>query len=118
LTGKVVLLTFGSSRCPNPDYCLRLSNNLEKVERRFLPCVPRELIVITFAINPEHDNGTTFTEYAAVWKADLAKWHFLADTLPEIKDIVATFGINFWRKEGLLTHSLHTVIIDRSGKLA
>ena len=26
--------------------------------------------------------------------------------------------MNFWRGEGLLTHSLHTVVIDRSGRLA
>lgn len=28
------------------------------------------------------------------------------------------FGVNFWSSEGLLTHTLHTVIIDRKGKLA
>jgi len=27
-------------------------------------------------------------------------------------------AMNFWREEGLLTHSLHTVIIDRKGRLA
>jgi protein SCO1 len=26
--------------------------------------------------------------------------------------------MDFWRDEGLLTHSLHTVIIDRRGQLA
>lgn len=26
--------------------------------------------------------------------------------------------MNFWPDEGLLTHSLHTVVIDREGKLA
>jgi protein SCO1/2 len=25
--------------------------------------------------------------------------------------------MNFWRTEGLLTHSLHTAVLDRSGKL-
>jgi protein SCO1/2 len=27
------------------------------------------------------------------------------------------FGMDFWSNEGLVTHSLHTVIIDRSGRL-
>jgi protein SCO1/2 len=27
------------------------------------------------------------------------------------------FGVNFWPDEGLLTHSLHTAVIDRDGKL-
>jgi protein SCO1/2 len=26
--------------------------------------------------------------------------------------------VNFWPDEGALTHSLHTIIIDRQGKLA
>jgi protein SCO1/2 len=116
--GKVVLLTFGYSRCPNPDYCFRLSNNLAGVERRFSSRVPRDLVLVTIAIDPEHDNGKILAEYAAVWKADPAKWHFLTGPLSEVKDVAAMFGMNFWREEGLLTHSLHTVVIDRSGRLA
>jgi protein SCO1/2 len=26
--------------------------------------------------------------------------------------------VNFWPDEGTLTHSLHTIVIDRQGKLA
>ena len=28
------------------------------------------------------------------------------------------FGMSFWSDEGFLTHSFHTVVIDRSGRLA
>ena len=28
------------------------------------------------------------------------------------------FGLNFWPDEGSLAHSLHTLVIDREGKLA
>jgi protein SCO1/2 len=118
LAGKVVLLTFGYSRCPNPDYCLRLSNNLAHVRTRFSSHTPRDLVLLTIAIDPEHDQGATLAQYAAVWNADPANWHFLTGPLPEVKNVAAMFGMNFWRREGLLTHSLHTVIIDRSGKLA
>jgi protein SCO1/2 len=118
LSGKVVLLTFGYSRCPNPDYCLRLANNLAGVRNRFASRTPRDLTLITIAIDPERDNGATLTQYAAVWKADPTNWHFLTGPLPEIKSVAGMFGMNFWRSEGLLTHSLHTVIIDRSGNLA
>jgi protein SCO1 len=31
LRGKLVILTFGYSRCPYPTYCLRLSNNLAQI---------------------------------------------------------------------------------------
>ncbi len=118
LTGKVVLLTFGYSRCPNPDYCLRLSDNLASVRRRLSARIPRDLVLITIAIDPEHDQGVTLSQYAAVWKAAPPDWYFLTGPLPQIKTVSATFGMNFWRREGLLTHTLHTVVIDRSGDLA
>ena len=117
-SGKVVVLTFGYSRCPNPDYCLRLSNNLAKVESRFSSRAGRDLILLTIAIDPEHDQGTTLAQYAAVFKADPAVWHFLTGPLPEVKQVAGMFGMDFWRRDGLLTHSLHTAIVDRTGKLA
>jgi protein SCO1 len=72
LRGKVVVLTFGYSRCPNPDYCFRLSNNLAHVEKRFSTRAPHDLVLLTIAIDPEHDQGETLSEYAAVWHADPA----------------------------------------------
>ena len=118
LEGKVVALTFGYSRCPNPNYCLRLSNNLSTVERRFHDRAGRDLILLTIMIDPAHDQGATLVQYAGVFKADPGVWHFLTGPLPEIKQVAGMFGMNFWSDEGLLTHTLHTIVIDRQGRLA
>lgn len=117
LKGKVVALTFGYSRCPNPNYCYRLSNNLERVERRFHTLGGKDLMLMTVAIDPQHDQGATLTEYANSFHASAADWHFLTGSLTDIKHVAELFGMNFWNSEGLLTHSLHTVIIDRQGRL-
>jgi protein SCO1 len=45
-------------------------------------------------------------------------WHFLTGPLSEIHRVSGMFGMNFWSADGLITHSLHTVIIDREGRLA
>jgi cytochrome oxidase Cu insertion factor (SCO1/SenC/PrrC family)/tetratricopeptide (TPR) repeat protein len=111
--GKVVALTFGYSRCPNPNYCYRLSNNLAQIDKRF-----KDVVLMTIMLDPEHDQGTTLAEYAKVFHADPARWHFLTGPLPEIKNICSRFGVNFWSVEGLLTHTLHTVVIDRQGRVA
>jgi protein SCO1 len=116
--GKVVLLTFGYSRCPNPNYCFRLSNNLAQVEKRFSEPAGRDLVLMTVVIDPEHDKGAELVNYAAVWKADPAVWHFLTGQLPEIQKVAGIFGTDFWSDEGFVTHTLHTVIVDREGKLA
>jgi len=117
-SGKVVLLTFGYSRCPNPNYCFRLSNNLARVAKRLHDHAGRDLILITIAIDPANDQGAQLARYADTWKADPAVWHFLTGPLPEIQQVAGTFGMNFWTQEGFITHSLHTVILDRNGRLA
>jgi len=118
LRGKVVALTFGYSRCPNPNYCLRLSRNLAAVEKRFHAQAGRDLVLLTIAIDPEYDQGAALAKYAASFHADPESWHFLTGPLPQIKKVAAAFGLDFWNTEGLLTHTLHTVVIDREGRLA
>jgi len=118
LAGKVVALTFGYSRCPNPNYCYRLSNNLERVERRFHSRGGKDLVLLTVAIDPQHDQGAVLAEYANSFHANVADWHFLTGSLTDVKQVADLFGMKFWDSEGLLTHSLHTVIIDRQGRLA
>ena len=116
--GKVVLLTFGYSRCPNPNYCFRLSHNLARVEKRFRGRAGRDLVLMTVVIDPEHDKGAELVSYSAVWRADPAVWHFLTGPVPEIQKVAGMFGTNFWSDEGFVTHTLHTVIVDRQGRLA
>lgn len=116
--GKVVALTFGYSRCPNPNYCFRMSNNLAQVERRIPGPHKQDLILLTIMIDPDHDQGKALAEYANTWKADPSVWHFLTGPVDEVHQIAAMFGMNFWISEGLLTHPLHTVLIDRKGLLA
>ncbi|WP_058189113.1 SCO family protein [Terracidiphilus gabretensis] len=116
--GKVVALTFTYSRCPNPSYCFRLSNNLSQLERRFHAQAGRNLILITIVIDPDQDRGKALERYAGTWKADPATWHFLTGTIKDVQNVAELFGMNFWSGEGFLTHSFHTVVIDRDGKLA
>jgi protein SCO1/2 len=118
LRGKVIALTFGYSRCPNPNYCYRLSSNLAHVERRLHGSAGKDLVFLTIAIDPDHDQGQVLKDYAAAFKADPSEWHFLTGPLPEIQRIAACFGMNFWSQEGLITHSLRTAILDRQGRLA
>ena len=116
--GKVVTLTFGYSRCPNPNYCLRLSRNLEQVEKRFHDRAGRDLVMLTIAIDPEYDQGPTLARYAKSFGANAESWHFLTGSVAQVHQVAGMFGMNFWNTEGLLTHSMHTVIIDKQGRLA
>jgi protein SCO1/2 len=116
--GMVVVLSFAYSRCPNPNYCFRLSNNLAQLSRRFQARTGRSLILLTVVIEPDHDQGDELRRYADTWKADWAVWRFLTGPLSDIRAIAERFDMDFWNNEGYLTHSFHTVVIDRDGRLA
>ena len=116
--GKVVALTFIYTSCPLPEYCFRLSNNFGRLNQHFADRMGRDLILLSITFDPVHDQPKALAKYASTWKADPKSWHFLTGTLSDVKAVCRLFGLSFWQDEGLLTHSLHTVILDRQGKLA
>jgi protein SCO1/2 len=115
--GKVVAITFIYTRCPLPDYCMRLSNNFAQLQKRFNTRMGRDLVLLSITFDPDHDSPDVLAKYAETWKANVDGWHFLTGTLSNVKQVCGMFGMNFWPDEGLLTHSLHTAIVDREGKL-
>jgi len=117
LRGKVVAITFIYTRCPLPDYCFRLSNNFARLQKRFPDRMGKDLVLLSITFDPEHDQPDVLAKYAETWKAGVYGWHFLTGDLAAVKRICGMFGMNFWPDGGLLTHSLHTAVIDRDGKL-
>jgi protein SCO1/2 len=116
--GKVVAITFIYTRCPRPDYCVRLSNNFGILQRRFKKGMGRNLILLTVVIDPANDQPAALANYARIWKADDRAWHFLTGPLADIQQLCRKFDMAFYPDEALLVHSFHTVVVDRSGKLA
>ena len=116
--GKVVGVTFIYTSCPLPDFCFRLSNNFGRLQKRFAAKMGGDLVLLSISFDPVHDTPEVLAKYATTWKADPTSWHFLTGTPAEVKAVCRRFGLNFWPDEGSLAHSLHTLVIDREGKLA
>lgn len=116
--GKVVGVTFIYTSCPLPDYCFRLSNNFGRVQKRFAARMGSDLVLLSITFDPVHDQPEVLAKYASIWKADPNSWHFLTGTPAEVKAVCHRFGLNFWQDGGALAHSMHTLVIDREGKLA
>jgi protein SCO1 len=116
--GKIVVINFMYTRCPFPNYCFRLSNNLGQLQERFPQKLGVDLVLLSITFDPVHDQPDVLAKYGATWHANLKGWHFLTGSLPDIQTVSQRFGMDFWPEEGLMIHGLHTVIIDRDGKLA
>jgi protein SCO1/2 len=116
--GKVVAVTFIYTSCPLPDYCFRLNNNFSQLNQRFAGRMGRDLVLVSISFDPVHDQPAVLAKYAATWKADPESWHFLTGPLADVKAVSRQFGLNFWQDDVYFTHSLHTLVIDRRGRLA
>jgi protein SCO1/2 len=115
--GKVIALDFVYTRCPLPDYCYRFSNNFGRLQKRFADRLGRDLVLLTLTFDPLHDRPEILAAYAQTWKANPDVWRFLTGPPEDVHRVCSWFGVEFWSDEALLTHTLHTVIIDRQGKL-
>lgn len=117
LRGRVVVLTFIYSRCPLPDYCPRMVTNLVQVHRRYQDRMDRDLTLLTVTFDPKYDSPEVLKTFAARYGANVPGWHFLTGSPEATAAVCASFGIEYWLDEGLITHSLQTAIIDREGRL-
>lgn len=116
--GKVVLLDFIYTRCVLPDYCYRFSTQFGRLQKRFADRLGKDAVLMTITFDPVHDQPEVLANYAKTWKASPQTWHFLTGSPEDVQRVCSWFGIESWANEGLLVHTLHTAIIDRSGRLA
>jgi protein SCO1/2 len=117
-TGKVVALNFIYTRCALPDFCFRTANNFGLVQKRFKDRLGTQLILLTVSFDPTHDQPEALRKYAGVWKADAHSSHLLTGPPAEVQRVCDMFGLDAFLDEGLMDHSLHTVVIDQNGNLA
>ena len=117
LKGKVVAVTFIYSRCPLPDYCPRMVENFRTIRARFADRMDRDLVLLTISFDPQYDTPQVLAQYAASMRAGGPGWHFLTGDPSSIERVCNAFGIQYFPDEGLITHSLQTAVIDRSGRL-
>lgn len=115
--GKVVALTFMYTKCPLPDYCFRLNNNFGNLQRRFAAQLGKNLVFLSLSFDPVHDQPAVLADYARTWNANPKRWYFLTGPLPQVKQVCHEFNLNFWEEMGMITHTLHTVILDRQGRM-
>jgi protein SCO1 len=116
--GKVVGMTFTYTHCALPNFCFRIANNFRLVQKRFANDMGRDLILMTVTFDPLHDTPDVMARYGKVWGADATSWLLLTGPPSEVGKLSGLFGVGYWADEGLMIHSLHTVLIDREGNLA
>ena len=115
--GKVVVANFIYTTCALPNFCLRLANNFNVLQKRFARDMGRDLILLTLTFDPTHDTPDVMAAYAGQWSANPDTWRFLTGAPADVDRACRLFGVRAFATDGLMDHSLHTVIIGRDGTL-
>jgi protein SCO1/2 len=116
--GKVVLLYFGYTFCP--DVC---PGTLVTLRRAFqMVGSPADRVQLLFVtVDPERDTPEKLHQYLDYFDP---RFMGLAGTLDETLEVAHLFGVHFHREEGtaatgyLVSHSAGLVAIDSQGRLA
>ncbi|HZQ69273.1 MAG TPA: SCO family protein [Terriglobales bacterium] len=116
-SGKVVAITFTYTHCALPNFCFRIANNFRQLQKRFSSQLGRDLVFMTITFDPVHDTPEVMAKYGKTWNADPNGWRLLTGSLSDVEDICNRMGISYWPDEGLMTHSLHTIVVDQHGNL-
>jgi protein SCO1/2 len=120
--GKVVALTFIYTRCPLPDFCIRMSNHFAAIQRTLTadPRMKGQWHLFSISFDPVIDRPSVLKRYAESYRADFSTWDFLTDpdTLgSSLRHLADGIGLSYANDEGLIAHNLRTVLLDKEGKL-
>ncbi len=120
--GQAFALTFIYTRCPLPEFCIRMSDYFNKVQKK-LKQKPEltnwQLVTVSF--DPVFDRPPVLKEYGMTYAADFTRWSFLTDPDTSGRTVLALadgFDLTYEDDEGpLIAHNLRTVLVDTEGKL-
>jgi protein SCO1/2 len=121
--GKPLLLTFIYTRCPFPDYCLRMSNNFGQVLQQLQkdPKAFNQAQLLSISIDPENDKPAVLRSYGEhyVGRVDpgFAHWEFASGSPEQVRESADFFGLAYNQQDGQIVHGLRTVLIGKDGKV-
>lgn len=120
--GKAVALTFIYTRCPLPDYCIRMSEQFKKAQDALKQdaSLNGRWHLLSLSFDSRYDRPAVLRRYGAQYGADLSCWDFLTDPDTSGKDVrhlAEGFGLNYINDAGTFTHNLRTAVLDKEGRL-
>ncbi len=121
--GKVLAITFVYTRCPLPDFCIRMSDNFSRIQRTLSADGSLDGLwhLITISFDPKFDSPHVLKGYGKSYGADFTRWDFVTDPDSSGRNILRIadgLGLGYEDGEGgLITHNLRTVLVDREGRI-
>jgi protein SCO1/2 len=123
--GKVLLMTFIYTRCPLPNFCVRMSRNFADIDKTLQknPALYAKTHLLSVSFDPAYDTPKVLRSYGGAYTGNFSKetfahWDFAAPSEKELPKVQQFFDIGATPETNrTITHSLSTVVIAPDGKL-
>jgi protein SCO1/2 len=116
--GKAVALTFFFTRCPIPEYCPRLSRNMEEASAKLKAMTngPTNWQLLSISFDPL-DRPEVLNAYGRRYQYDPTHWSFLTGNPDHIRELTRGFGVAVASDGAFYTHDFATAVFDATGRL-
>jgi len=114
--GKVTLVSFIFTRCPDKDECPTVSSKFAYLQQRLEPS-KFHLLLIT--LDPPYDSPAVLAQYAKQFGADPRRWSIVTGQQAQIQHLLNRFGISSLRvSDANFLHSDKVFVVDQNGRVA
>ncbi len=98
--GKVLLITFIYTRCPLPDYCIRMSRNFADIQRQLAadPQLYNKTHLLSVSFDPAYDTPQVLRSYGAAYTGEhgneaFSHWDFAVPSSSQLDAVDQFFDV-------------------------
>lgn len=114
--GKVTLLSFVFTRCPDKDECPTVSSKFAYLQQHL---EPQKFHLILMTLDPPYDSPAVLAAYGKQFGADSRKWSIVTGQPAQIQHLLNRFGISSLRvSDANFLHSDKVFVTDEKGRVA
>lgn len=124
--GKAWALTFIYSRCPLPEYCIKMSTNFSDAALEIMRSPEKDKFrLLTVSFDPANDTPEKLRQYGLGYfgkdtKPDFAVWQLAVGSDKEVRAIADFFGLRYeidQNDKTQINHSLRTAVVGPDGRV-
>ncbi len=120
--GKALLVTFIYTRCPLPEYCIRMSRNFADVQKQLAadPQLEKQTHLLSISFDPAYDTPKVLRSYGTTYagRGAFAHWDFAVPAAGDLEAVDHFFDVGVTPGDNkTLNHSLSTIVIGPDGKV-
>jgi protein SCO1 len=113
--GKQVMVNFIYSRCPVANMCPLSTTKMVETQKLAREAGIPNAEFVSITLDPKYDTPGVLHDYAADRHIDTSNFSFLTGPDAAIQDLLTQFGVIAEFKDGILNHTLATVLVDEKG---